>query len=201
MTTRSKYQADCADLHHSSTSQIVVQSKLDRFLLEFQEGKREGSILSNETAESLSRDDKQIWRTIRKKLEDVGVTTTAFNANKDFIIRWFRNALSTGAFEEFESSLHRPSGQLEYHDTCLFQYPDAQLPASHVSAYNIPMRRDLQSALSRAGGSIIQSEETPDVTNKPRRTLVKRLNVPSVGQMQQKRTSRDGTLLSIIFWS
>ena len=44
--------------------------------------------------------DKQLWYTIRKDLEDIGITVAAFDANKDFIFEWFRNAVAKGAFGE-----------------------------------------------------------------------------------------------------
>jgi hypothetical protein len=44
--------------------------------------------------------DKQAWRTIRKELEDIGITVAAFDANKHFIFEWFTNAIANGAFEE-----------------------------------------------------------------------------------------------------
>lgn len=44
--------------------------------------------------------DKQLWRTIRKELDDIGITVSAFDANKDFIFEWFTNAVVNGAFEE-----------------------------------------------------------------------------------------------------
>jgi hypothetical protein len=84
----------------SSMSQASVERKLDTFLREFREGRREGSIISTQTVESLCADDKQVWRTIRKELEDIGVTVAAFNNNKDFIINWVSNAVASGAFEE-----------------------------------------------------------------------------------------------------
>ena len=67
---------------------------------EFREGKREGSVISHQTVESLSADERQLWRSIRKELEEIGITVDAFNANKDFIFDWFVRALETGAFEE-----------------------------------------------------------------------------------------------------
>lgn len=32
--------------------------------------------------------------------EDIGISIAAFNANKDYIVNWFKAAISTGAFEE-----------------------------------------------------------------------------------------------------
>ena len=43
-------------------------------------------------------DERQIWRTIRKELEEIGITVAAFDANKEFILDWFQNAIATGAF-------------------------------------------------------------------------------------------------------
>ena len=75
----------------------MVQKKLDMFLQELREGKREGSI---QTVDSLSRDERQAWRAIRKELQDIGISIAAFDANKDFIVDWFKTAISTGTFAE-----------------------------------------------------------------------------------------------------
>lgn len=41
-----------------------------------------------------------MWRSIRKELENIGISVAAFDANKDFILDWFKTAINTGAFEE-----------------------------------------------------------------------------------------------------
>ncbi|KAH0537212.1 hypothetical protein FGG08_005991, partial [Glutinoglossum americanum] len=84
----------------ADTTQIVVEKKLDEFLQEFQNGKHEGSVVTTQTAESLSTDEKQTWRIIRKELEDIGITVAAFDANRDFIMNWFIAAIANGDFEE-----------------------------------------------------------------------------------------------------
>jgi hypothetical protein len=89
-----------ADVKSCSASQANVEKKLSYFLQEFEEGKREGSVISTQTINTLSMNDKQLWRTIRKELEDIGITVAAFDANKDFIFKWFMNAIANGAFEE-----------------------------------------------------------------------------------------------------
>lgn len=66
---------------------------------EFRDGKREGSIDSAQTADSLPADEKQSWRIIRKELEEIGICAAAFDANKDFIMNWFKTAIWTGVFE------------------------------------------------------------------------------------------------------
>ena len=91
-----------------SMSQANVEKKLDRYLQEVTEGKREGSLISAQTADTLSVNDQQLWCTIRKELEDIGITVAAFDANKDFIFEWFKNMIAKGAFEErkpYEDSL------------------------------------------------------------------------------------------------
>ena len=84
----------------TSTSQNVVEKKLDVFLQDFHNGKHEGSVISTQTVESLSMDEKQAWRNIRKELTDIGISVAAFDANKTFIINWFQTAMNTGVFEE-----------------------------------------------------------------------------------------------------
>jgi hypothetical protein len=69
-------------------------------------------VISTQTADSLCTNDKQVWHTIRKELEDIGITVAAFDANKAFIFEWFMNAISSGAFEERswdDSPTARPS--------------------------------------------------------------------------------------------
>ena len=83
-----------------STSQVSVETKLDKFIDEFRQGRREGSIVSLQTVDSLSTDDRAVWRTIRKELEEIGISVAAFDANRNFILDWFVHAVETGAFEE-----------------------------------------------------------------------------------------------------
>lgn len=83
-----------------STFQISVETKLDKFIEEFRQGKMEGSIVSLQTVDSLSADDRAVWRTIRKELEEIGISVAAFDANRNFIFDWFARAVETGAFEE-----------------------------------------------------------------------------------------------------
>ena len=83
-----------------STSQSSVETKLDKFIEEFRQGKKETSIVSLQTVDSLSADDRAVWRTIRKELEEIGISVAAFNANRNFIFDWFVRAVEAGAFEE-----------------------------------------------------------------------------------------------------
>ncbi|KAK2789307.1 hypothetical protein FQN53_002149 [Emmonsiellopsis sp. PD_33] len=78
-------------------SQFAVRKKLDRYLSR-RRSKRE-SFLSEETVDSLPLDEKVTWRMIRKELEDIGITVAAFDANKEFILNWFAEAVEAGDFQ------------------------------------------------------------------------------------------------------
>ena len=69
-------------------------------MTEVQEGKREGSVVASQTPESISQDEQLIWKDIQAELEDVGISVPAFEANRAFILEWFKDALRQGAFEE-----------------------------------------------------------------------------------------------------
>lgn len=100
--------------------------QLNKLVQEFQEGKHEGSVLTVATVESLSLDEKQTWRAIRKELEDIGISVGAFDANKGFIMNWFHEALETGKFEEQNQECTDDGQQQELPDgptTAAFQTP------------------------------------------------------------------------------
>ena len=56
-------------------------------------------MISSLTVDSLSCDDRDLWRSIRKELEDIGISPRTFEANHDFIFGWFDHAKSTGIFD------------------------------------------------------------------------------------------------------
>ena len=85
-----------------STFQTGVEQRLDKLLQDVCNGKRGPSIVSLQTVDSLSPDDKEVWRTICKELEDIGITVAAFDANKDFLFESFTNTVETRAFQEEE---------------------------------------------------------------------------------------------------
>ena len=94
-----------------STSQITVEAKLDKLIEEFHQGRRERSIISLQSVDSLSADDRTLWRSIRKELEDIGIDLAAFEANRTFILGWLARAVETGAFEEQRAhDAVRPNG-------------------------------------------------------------------------------------------
>lgn len=54
--------------------------------------------------DSLNTEDRVSWRTIRKELEEIGISVAAFEANWDFIMSWLSHAIKTGAFQEQNAS-------------------------------------------------------------------------------------------------
>lgn len=84
----------------NSTCQIVVEKRLKKLARDFQDGKHEGSMISSVTVDSLTQDDQETWREIRKEFENIGISVAAFEANKSFIMQWFESAISSGAFME-----------------------------------------------------------------------------------------------------
>lgn len=57
---------------------------------------REGSIRSFETAQSLNRSEITAWKHARREFESVGITMAAYQANREFILGWFKDALESG---------------------------------------------------------------------------------------------------------
>jgi Ankyrin repeats (3 copies) len=66
---------------------------LRTFIDELRTGKREGSVVSTQTTGSLSADEKEAWRQLRKELESVGITPVAFTQNRAFIVATLQKAI------------------------------------------------------------------------------------------------------------
>jgi len=60
--------------------------KLDTLIDEVRTGKREGSVVTDRSTGSLSADEKEEWRQLRKELESVGITPALFNQHRELII-------------------------------------------------------------------------------------------------------------------
>ncbi|MCJ1354949.1 MAG: hypothetical protein MMC33_004939 [Icmadophila ericetorum] len=80
-----------------STCQYTVARKLERYREDFENEKDTASIFTVETINSISMEDRQTWRDIRKGLEDVGITVAAFDNNREFILQWFKEMFNTDA--------------------------------------------------------------------------------------------------------
>jgi hypothetical protein len=84
-------------------------------MAEMREGKREGSIISTKTMDSLGIEDKEAWTQLRRELEDVGLSIAIITEHKEFIIGWFREAMAKVASEDAVASM---SGEEEIDAIC-----------------------------------------------------------------------------------
>jgi hypothetical protein len=66
---------------------------LKTFLDELRDGKRDGSVVSRHTTGSLSLDEKEAWRQLRKELESVGISPTLFTQHRELIIDTLRKII------------------------------------------------------------------------------------------------------------
>lgn len=167
-----------------STSQVSVEIKLDKFIEEFRQGKKETSIISLQTVDSLSANDRAVWRSIRKELEEIGISLAAFEANRDFIFDWFVRAFETGAFEEErrhglddESSgsdeQQRWSDEEDTHDDTEQQIEPTNIESLESVIEEWPLTRRISSQAARGTGVILPEREfktfgPKDRTNGPR---------------------------------
>lgn len=118
-----------------STSQVSVETKLDKFIEEFRQGKKENTIVSLQTVDSLTADDRAVWRTIRKELEEIGISVAAFDANRNFIFDWFVHAVEAGAFEE--QNAHSTGDESQYSDEQACESGDADDSGDNESLKSI----------------------------------------------------------------
>lgn len=82
---------------YPSSSQEAVQSMLFKFIDEIRNGRREDSVTSTN---SLSSDEQEAWRVVRKELEDVGITAQLFIEHSVWIKETLQYLKETGALQE-----------------------------------------------------------------------------------------------------
>ena len=97
-----------------SMCQYTVAQKLNKLQEDLQNEKENASIFTNETIDSISIEDRHTWRDIRKALEDIGVTVAAFESNRDFIIRLFKEAIDTGSLIDEKETIISKRKNLEF---------------------------------------------------------------------------------------
>lgn len=71
---------------------------------EVRTGKREGSVVSADSVDSLLSDDRVAWRQLRKALEDVGITPQMFERYRELILKTLLDAIKSGTLQEQLSS-------------------------------------------------------------------------------------------------
>ncbi|KAI9773786.1 MAG: guanine nucleotide-binding protein subunit alpha [Geoglossum simile] len=83
-----------------NSSQARVEAKLDRLVAELHAGKRNSSVISSRTIESLSKSDYEAWRQLRKELQDMGISVAVLNEHRLFITDWLKKAIDNRVLEE-----------------------------------------------------------------------------------------------------
>lgn len=154
-------------VYRSSTRRL--ERKLDKLVAEIRAGKRQGSVVSIQTLESLSTDEKSLWRELRHEMEDVGISTAVIMDRKEFIIEWLKTAIAEGGLDEVgelsddenvESERPPPSlGSPNHRQTTLatgsditarspspFEKATAQFPASPIEAVAATYRNGARTA-------------------------------------------------------
>ena len=84
----------------ASSSNARLEEKLNILITEIRSGKREGSVISTRTVDSIARNDRIAWEMFRKELEDVGVSSSVIAEKRQFLIVWFQEAVAAGKLEE-----------------------------------------------------------------------------------------------------
>ena len=69
-------------------------------ITEVRAGKREGSIVSARTVDSIARRDQATWEELRRELEDIGISPLVITEKRQFIIAWFEEAVAAGKLDE-----------------------------------------------------------------------------------------------------
>jgi hypothetical protein len=70
-----------------------MKQMLEKYIQELRSGKRDSSVLSAHTAGSLTSDEKEAWRQLRKELESVGITPSLFTQHQVLIVEILRKAI------------------------------------------------------------------------------------------------------------
>lgn len=78
-----------------------------KFVAEVRAGLREGSVVTiPDVAETL--ESTGVWEQLRRELEDVGISPTAIEENREHIQNWFKATLQSGLLEEDAVGAARP---------------------------------------------------------------------------------------------
>ncbi|ERF73756.1 hypothetical protein EPUS_01010 [Endocarpon pusillum Z07020] len=138
---------------------------------EVRAGKREGSVISTQTIDSLSTDEREAWRQLRKELENVGITPALFSQHSLFIVTTLQRALIeeglAGDVALGDSHMTTESGQ------------EALLPSHPIqSEATVPSVRLINTSVQQSPSRGMLSERTlPDeMTNKASSKAAKKPN-------------------------
>ena len=149
------YHANVTD----SSSQVVVEKRLNRFLKELQQGLREGSVITSQSSEIASAEEEEsVWQQIKKELEDVGITADDFSANREFIVGWIKKAIQDGMFKEL------PVGRRSRIVSSIAASTDVGMNHFKIGDPIIITAVAPQDSISRPRSMVIQEEKIPVVS-------------------------------------
>lgn len=69
-------------------------------ITEIRAGRREGSIISVQTIDTVARNNQESWDVLRRELEDIGISPAIISEKRQYIIAWFQEAVAAGKLEE-----------------------------------------------------------------------------------------------------
>lgn len=73
---------------------------LETFIGEIRSGKRESAAMSFVSSGSLTVDEKEAWRMLRKEVQNIGVTPDLFTQHRRLIFRTLEDFLTQGEIED-----------------------------------------------------------------------------------------------------
>ena len=69
-----------------------LEALLQKYIAEVKGGQRDSSIRSVRTVSSLSSTDQRAWVQIRRELQDIGISPSQFDGNRELIISTLKQA-------------------------------------------------------------------------------------------------------------
>ena len=125
------------------SSHARLEKKLNLLIAEVRAGKREGSVISTRTIDSVARNNQETWETLRRELEDVGISPAIITEKRQFIVAWFQEAVAAGEFEEDAPSDDDSSIMPLYESTSRYE---SDVPAGEFDDGLVP-NRDVSSMM------------------------------------------------------
>jgi hypothetical protein len=116
-----------------SYSQTAIISKLEKFFRDVQCGSRQES---RSSLDSLSTDEAEAWRMVRKHLEDVGITPQLFDQHHTLIKDSILEAMVSGKLDEVATEDQREEEAVGDDDACRTEIGGIYLPHHNSAGFS-----------------------------------------------------------------
>lgn len=83
---------------------LVRSAQANLSQLQIRAGKREGSVVSTQSFDTITQKDRETWEALRRELEDIGISPGIITEKREFIIARFREAVAMGKLGEADPS-------------------------------------------------------------------------------------------------